>query len=468
MSEKTKGELLQEKLLRKPEQGGICLSESELEKASAFCNGYKNFLDASKTEREAVNYAIQLLQKYGYREHSPGEKYQPGDKIYYNNRGKALVFATMGTKPIVEGIRLAASHIDSPRIDLKPCPLYEDSQIAYFKTHYYGGIKKYQWTTIPLALHGVVIKKDQTTVPVSIGEAEDDPVFCITDLLPHLDKEQMQRKLEDGIKGEELNILIGSLPFRDDKASEKVKLNIANILFEKYGILEEDFLSAELTMVPAFKAKDVGLDRSMVGAYGHDDRVCAYTSLMAALESREPVYTNVTVLTDREEIGSIGNTGLRSAYLENFIADLAEPWGVPVRWVLSNTQCLSADVNCALDPTFADVSERRNSAYLNYGVVITKYTGHGGKSGTSEASAEFMAKLRALYDRTGVLWQVGELGKVDQGGGGTVAQFIADLNVDVVDVGVPVLSMHAPYELVSKIDVYETYRAFYEFLSEKG
>ena len=467
MSEKTKGEQLQEKLLRKPEQGGSSLPESELERASAFCSGYKSFLDASKTEREAVEHTVELLRSHGYREHCPGEKYQPGDKIYYNNRGKALVFATMGTKPISEGIRLAASHIDSPRIDLKPCPLYEDSQIAYFKTHYYGGIKKYQWTTIPLALHGVVIKKDQTTVKVSIGEAEEDPVFCITDLLPHLGKEQMQRKLGEGIKGEELNILIGSLPFRDDKASEKVKLNIANILFEKYGILEEDFLSAELTLVPAFKARDVGLDRSMVGAYGHDDRVCAYTSLMAALDNSQPLYTNVTVLTDREEIGSIGNTGLRSAYLQNFIADLSEPWGVPVRWVLSKTQCLSADVNCALDPTFADVSERRNSAYVNYGVVITKYTGHGGKSGTSEASAEFMAKLRALYDRTNVLWQVGELGKVDQGGGGTVAQFIADLDVDVVDVGVPVLSMHAPYELVSKIDVYETYRAFYEFLGEK-
>ena len=343
-------------------------------------------------------------------------------------------------------MRITAAHIDSPRIDLKPNPVYEDGELAYFKTHYYGGIKKYQWTVMPLALHGRIIKKDGSAVDVCIGEEESDPVFCITDLLPHLADEQMKRTLAQGIKGEELNVVIGSRPLGEAKAKEDelVKLHVLRLLNEKYGIVEADFLSAELTLVPAHKAKDVGLDRSLVGAYGHDDRVCAYPALTAILACDRPKHTAVTVLTDKEEIGSDGNTGLNSAYLKDFITALSDAAGVPSYVVLANSECLSADVNAALDPTWPDVSEPRNSSYVNYGVVVTKYTGARGKSGTSDASAEFMGKVRRLFDEHGIKWQIGELGKVDAGGGGTVAMFIASLNVDVVDVGVPVLSMHAP------------------------
>ncbi|WP_312645282.1 aminopeptidase [Hydrogenoanaerobacterium sp.] len=465
--EKSAAELLQEKLLIKTENGGLVLSDSELETVDAFCEDYKKFLNDAKTEHEAVKVTVELLKSKGYQEFEAGKKYAAGEKVYYNNRGKALVFATIGTKGYEEGVKIIASHIDAPRLDMKPRPLYEEAQLAYLKTHYYGGIKKYQWGAIPLALHGVIVKKDGTTIEISVGEDEGDPIFCVTDLLPHLGREQMKRPLSEGLKGEELNILIGCRPFRDDKASEKVKLNIANILFEKYGITEYDFLSAELEAVPAFDAKDLGFDRSMIGSYGHDDRVCAYTSLKAAVEVENPAYTTVTVLADKEEIGSNGNTGLKCAYLRYFIADLAAPYGVEARTVLSHSQCLSADVNAAFDPNFPDVYERKNTAYLNYGVVVTKYTGSGGKGGTSEASAHFMAKIRKLLDDKKVLWQVGELGKVDAGGGGTVAMYIAELNVDVVDVGVPVLSMHAPFEVVSKVDVYMAYRAFREFLSEK-
>lgn len=464
--EKSAGELLQEKLLMKPENAGILLKDSEIEVAYHFCEGYKHFLNDAKTEHEAVKVSIEQLKAKGYREFVPGTKYTAGDKVYSNNRGKALIFATVGTKGFEEGVRIVASHIDSPRLDMKPRPLYEEAQLAYLKTHYYGGIKKYQWGAIPLALHGVIVKKDGETVEIKVGEDDGDPIFCVTDLLPHLSREQMKRPLSEGLKGEELNILIGCHPFRDDKASEKVKLNIINILFEKYGITEHDFLSAELEAVPAFGAKDLGFDRSMIGAYGHDDRVCAYPSLIAAMEVETPAYTSVTVLADKEEIGSNGNTGLRCAFLRYFIADLAAPHGVEARTVLSHSQCMSADVNAAFDPNFADVYERKNSVYLNYGVAITKYTGSGGKGGTSEASAHYMAKLRNLLDNANVLWQTGELGKVDAGGGGTVAMFIAELNVDVVDVGVPVLSMHAPFEVVSKVDVYMVYRAFKAFLSE--
>lgn len=464
MSEKTAGELLKDKLFYVRKNTSVTMSDSDIDKAYDFCEGYKEFLNAAKTEREAVDTAIELLSQNGYSELIPGTRYLPGDKVYFNNRGKALLFATIGKKPIEYGVKIAASHVDSPRLDLKPNPLYEDTDMALFKTHYYGGIKKYQWTTVALALHGVVAKKDGSIVKVSIGESADDPVFCVTDLLPHLAQEQSKRSLADGIRGEELNILIGSRAFKDDKVSEKVKLNILNILYEKYGFTEEDFLSADLTFVPAEKARDVGFDRSMIGSYGHDDRVCAYTSMMAAIDADSPEFTTVTVLSDREEIGSYGNTGLDSDYMKNFIADLCEPHGVDVRKVLSNSKCLSADVNCALDPSFPDVSERKNASLLGYGVVVTKYTGSRGKSGTSEASAEFMAEIREMLDSADVIWQLGELGKVDLGGGGTVALYIAALDVDVVDVGVPVLSMHAPFEVVSKTDVYMTYRAFYEFL----
>ena len=465
---KSPGELLQDKLLLKPENGGIVLSDEEYAKADTFCAPYKEFLDSAKTEYEAVSTSVAMLKKHGFEELSAGKKYQAGDKVYFNNRGKALVCATIGTRGMEHGVRIVAAHIDSPRLDLKPRPLYEEAQLAYFKTRYYGGIKKYQWGALPLALHGVIAKKDGTRIEVKIGEDAGDPVFCVTDLLPHLGREQMKRPLSEGLKGEELNILIGCRPFRDDKASEKVKLFIANLLHEKYDILEADFLSADLEAVPAFGARDLGLDRAMIGAYGQDDRVCAYTALVAALEAEKPEYTCVTILADREETGSDGNTGLKADYLRYFIADLCEPHGIACRTVLQASECLSADVNAAFDPNFADVYEKKNSCYVNYGVVVTKYTGGGGKGGTSEASAEYMGRVRGMLDNASVLWQTGELGKVDAGGGGTVAMYIAKLGVDVVDVGVPVLSMHSPFEVVSKVDVYSVYRAFQEFYGDKA
>ncbi len=464
--EKTEAKLLQEKLFYKKKNAGLILSDEQIKECDDFCENYKKFLDSSKTEREAVNFALNLIEKEGFVEFSSKQSLKPGDKVYFNNRGKALIFAVIGTEDIRNGVRIAAAHIDSPRLDLKQCPLYEDSELALFKTHYYGGIKKYQWPALPLALHGVIVKADGSKVEVNIGENENDPVFCVTDLLPHLSTEQVKRPANEIIKGEELNILIGSRPFRDDEISEKVKLGIMKILNEKYGIVESDFLSAELEAVPAIKAKDVGFDRSMVGSYGHDDRVCAYTALMAGIACKNPKKTTVTILADKEEVGSDGNTGLKSAYLKYFIYDLAKAFGCDGREVLSKSECLSADVNAAYDPTFSDVLEKNNAAYLNRGVVVTKYTGSRGKAGTSDASAEFTGRVRNLLDKNGIIWQTGELGKVDLGGGGTVAAYIANLNVDVIDVGVPVLSMHAPFEIVSKIDVYMAYKAFLVFFAD--
>lgn len=455
---------LKEKLLFNRKNAVYNMSEEEIAECDSFCEDYKDFMDKAKIEREAVVYAIELLKKNGYVEYKKGMKLNAGDKIYRNNRGKAVLMAVIGTAPIKEGVRLCAAHIDSPRLDLKQNPLYEDNELALFKTHYYGGIKKYQWTTIPLALHGVVCKADGTSVSVSVGEDESDPVFCVTDLLPHLANAQMSKTLAKGITGEQLNILIGSRPFKDDEESGAVKLNIMNILFEKYGITEADFISSELEAVPALKTRDIGFDRSMIGAYGHDDKVCAYTALRATVDCKNPVNTVVTVLTDKEETGSDGNTGLCSAYLEYFIADIAEALGSDGRTVLSASECLSADVNAAFDPTFPEVNERNNCAYINRGVVVTKYTGARGKSGTSDASAEFTGRIRRLMDEKNVIWQTGELGKVDEGGGGTVAAYIANLNVDTIDLGVPVLSMHAPYEVVSKIDTYMAYKAFMAFI----
>ena len=465
MTEKKKSEaqLLKERLCYTPKNAGELLDDNEWEKADLFCEGYKKFLDLAKTEREAVEIAISMAREKGFRVFDPRVQYKPGDRVFYNNRGKALVLCTIGTEPLENGVKIVASHIDSPRIDLKPRPLYEETQLAMFKTHYYGGIKKYQWTAIPLALHGVVVRADGERISVIVGEDDGDPVFTITDLLPHLATEQMQRKGVDIIKGEALNVLVGGRMFRDDKESERVKLAILKLLNDKYGLTEADFLSAELTMVPAFKASDVGLDRSFVGAYGHDDRVCAYTSLMAALQITNPGRTVVTVLADKEEIGSEGNSGLQSKFLQYFVEDLAAPFGLAGRTVLSKSSCLSADVNAAYDPTYGDVHEKNNASYCNYGVVITKYTGSRGKSSTNDASAEFMGEIRSLLDGAKIQWQTGELGKVDAGGGGTVAMYIAALNVDVVDVGVPVLSMHAPFEVVAKSDVYQTYRAFVEY-----
>ncbi len=458
--EKSAADILREQLTYKPKNGVKVLKAEDIAAADAYCEGYKTYLDSAKTEREAVTAAIALAQAKGFVPFDRNAALKAGDKVYYNNRGKSLLLAVIGTRPITDGVTIAAAHIDSPRLDLKPNPLYEDSELAYFDTHYYGGIKKYQWAAIPLALHGVVIRKDGTSVQVTIGEDPADPVFCVTDLLPHLGGEQMKRPAGEIIKGEDLNLLIGSRPLTDDEGGDSVKLNILKLLNEKYGIVEADFLSAELEIVPAFAAKDVGLDRSLIGAYGHDDRVCAYPAVTAILECGTPAYTAVTILADKEETGSEGNTGMQSAFLRYFIDDLAAAFGAEGRHVLSNSICLSADVNAALDPIYPEVMVRSNAAQINYGVCITKYTGARGKSGTSDASAEFMGRVRRLLDDADVLWQTGELGKVDAGGGGTVAMYIANLDVDTVDLGVPVLSMHAPFEIVSKIDVYMAHKAF--------
>ncbi len=465
--EKSPEKELKEKLFYNKKNVYQIIDNETVNKVNSFSEDYKNFLNLAKTEREAVKFAVEAAVEKGYTEYVPGMELKPGSRLFWNNRGKALILAIIGTEPIQNGVRINAAHVDSPRLDLKQCPLYEDSEMALFKTHYYGGIKKYQWTAIPLALHGVVVLTDGTQVDINIGENEDDPVFAVSDLLPHLASEQMKKTGSAIIAGEDLNIIVGSRPFKSDKESELVKLNILSILNEKYGITEEDFLSAELEAVPAFKAKDIGFDRSMIGSYGHDDRVCAYPALRAILDTeRTPVKTIVTVLTDKEETGSDGNTGLNSSYLRYFIENLAEDFGVRGRVVLSNSECLSADVNAAFDPTYPSVMEKNNASYINYGVVVTKYTGSRGKSGTSDASAEFTSRIRSLMNKNNITWQTGELGKVDAGGGGTVAAYIANMDVDVIDLGVPVLSMHAPYEIVAKSDVYMAYRAFKAFIED--
>lgn len=459
--EKSQAKILKEKLFIKDEHFDVSFDEGD--KAYEFCGGYMDFLTQAKTERECNAFVIKASQERGFVPYDRDKTYSTGDKVYFNNRNKALILAVIGKKGVKEGARIVASHIDSPRLDLKPTPLYEDKELAYFKTHYYGGLRKYQWTAIPLALHGVFVKKSGETVSVSIGEKEGEPRFVVTDLLPHLAKEQSKRTLADGIKGEELNILIGSRPFKSDSESELVKLNILKILNEKYRITESDFISAELEAVPAFGVSDVGFDRSLIGAYGHDDRVCAYPGFEALFNTEAPEHTAVMVLADKEEIGSVGNTGLDSNFLKYFIEDLAKSDGVDGRYALSLSKCLSADVNAGFDPSFSSVYDANNCAYLNHGVVLTKYTGARGKSGTSDASAEYVAFVRNLLDEAGVCWQTGEMGKVDEGGGGTVAMFVAGLNIDTVDLGVPVLSMHAPYEIVAKSDVYSAYKACLAF-----
>jgi len=442
----------------------------QIEKAEKFAEGYRIFLENCKTERECVNYAEVALVGAGYERFDPEKKYRAGDRVYDVNRGKSILATVFGKRNISEGVRINGAHIDSPRLDLKPNPLYENNEIAYFKTHYYGGIKKYQWGTIPMAMHGVIIKKDGDVINVRIGEDPGDPVFCISDLLPHLAKKQEERKLSDGLKGEELNIILGSLPCTGDDAEEKetFRLHVLQLLNEKYGITERDFARAEIEMVPADKPRDVGFDRSMIGAYGQDDRVCAYPALVAQLETKTPEYTTVTVLTDKEEIGSLGNTGLNSNYVHDYIGMLSDNQGADLKQVCANSCCLSADVNSAYDPTFADAFDPRNSSFLNHGVVLCKYTGARGKSGSSDASAEYMAKVIDIMDRSDVYWQIGELGKVDEGGGGTIAMYVAMMNIDVVDLGVPVLSMHAPFEITSKLDLYNTYLAFKAFYNDKG
>ncbi len=465
--EKSKSALLKEKLFVQKKHGCRKAGAETVAKADEFCEAYKTFLDNAKTEREAVAYSVKAAEKAGFTEYDNKKSYKPGDRVYVNNRNKALILAVIGKNGTHNGVRLGIAHIDSPRLDLKPNPLYESNDLAMFKTHYYGGIKKYQWPCVLLALHGTVAFKDGRTINVRIGDEENEPGFCVTDLLPHLAVEQMSNVMTKAFNGEHLNVLIGSRPFGEDEESESVKLNVLNFLFEKYGMTEEDFLSADLTLVPAAKARDLGFDRSMIGAYGHDDKVCAYPALMAALDTEIPERTVITVLVDREEIGSDGNTGMKSTFTADFIADLAIAEGEETRHVLAKSTCLSADVNAAFDPTYASAYEANNSSYINSGAVITKYTGSGGKYSTSDASAEFMAEIRRILDDAGVIWQTGELGKVDGGGGGTIAKFVANLNADVVDLGVPVLSMHAPMEVVSKLDVYMTYRALYEFYNAK-
>ena len=459
---KTEGQKLEEKLCFKPKH--IAKDHpKEIEKAIEFSKGYKTFLDHSKIERECVQYSVAMAEKAGYKPFGRGIKGKSGDKFYYVNRGKNLFLVTLGKKPLNEGIHFNIAHIDSPRIDLKPNPLYETEELAYFKTHYYGGIKKYQWATIPLALHGRIMTADGKAIDLDFGEKEGDPVLVITDLLPHLGRSQGVRKLSEGIKGEELNVLLGSLPVEDTEVKEAFKLKILSILHDQYGITEKDFMRSELTLVPAQKAVDVGLDSSMVGAYGQDDKVCAYTALMAELESKNPEYTSLTALVDKEEIGSTGNTGMESDALLHFIEDLAECEGERVRDILRNSLCLSSDVNAAYDPTFSDVYEKQNSSFFNHGPVLTKYTGVRGKGGSNDASAETMQKVIGYMEEAGVPWQIGELGKVDEGGGGTIAMFMGNMDVDTVDLGVAVLSMHAPFELTAKLDVYYTYKAFLAF-----
>ena len=448
-----------DELFYKKKQIFDTIDEKEVARADAYCEEYKSFLDKSKTERESVSEATRLALESGFVQYKRGMKLKAGSKIYAQTGGKALILAVIGKKPLSEGVNITAAHIDSPRIDLKQIPLYEDGDMAFFKTHYYGGIKKYQWVALPLALHGVVIKKDGSTVEMVIGEDEGDPVFMITDLLPHLGKDQEKKTLGEAFTGENLNILIGSRPTGDEKEKDRVKLTIMTILNEKYGITEDDFQSAEIEAVPLMRARDVGLDRSLIGAYGHDDRSCSFAALKAVLDVKNPPMTAVCVLVDKEEIGSEGVSGMQSAMFEDFMEDLCDATGVKLRDCYKASFCLSADVCNAFDPNFADVSEKLNNANLGCGIGLMKFSGSRGKAMSSDASAEIIAMLRALFEKKGVAWQMAELGKVDQGGGGTVAKYMANRNISTIDAGIPVLSMHAPYEIVSKLDCYMAYKA---------
>ncbi|WP_322199724.1 aminopeptidase [Acutalibacter intestini] len=458
-AKKDQAKQLAEQLLMDRSKKAVKVCLEQMDKAMDFGEGYKDFITAAKTERETVDWTVKAAQAAGFVEFDPNKKYSEGAKIYYNNRGKAMCLAVIGKKGVAEGVRIAAAHIDSPRIDLKPIPLYESNELALLKTHYYGGIKKYQWTAMPLSLHGKIVRKDGSEVTVCIGENPGDPQFCITDILPHLGKDQAVKKIGEAFSGEDLNVLVGSLPLTEE-GEQLYKLNVMKILHDQYGIIESDLISAELEFVPAFPAVDIGLDRSMIGAYGHDDRVCAYPALEALFDCGAPERTAITVLADKEEIGSVGNTGLCSEYLNYFVSDLARAEGLEPQHVWSMSNCLSADVTAAYDPTYASCFELGNSTFFNRGVGIAKYTGSRGKGGSNDASAEFLGWVRRVLEDADVLWQIGELGKVDQGGGGTVAYDVARLNADVIDIGVPVLSMHAPFEVISKLDLYMAYRAF--------
>ena len=446
---------LRESLLAKPQNGYATLTAEARAEMEGYCKRYAAFMDQCKTEREATTWAAAEAEKYGFKPFAPGMDAKPGDKIYLNNRGKSILLAVIGNESLAKGANICAAHTDSPRMDLKPNPLYEDSEIAYFKTHYYGGIKKYQWPTVPLALHGVVYRKDGSVVTVTIGEDENDPILAVSDLLIHLSADQMRKTLAEGIVGEQLNVILGTEPI-EGEGSDLVKLNVMKWLNEKYGMIESDFLSAELTIVPAGRCREVGLDRSLLGAYGHDDRVCAYAELEALFTIDTPAKTAVCILADKEEIGSVGISGMQSQAFEYFMGGLCDAQGVCLRECFANSFCLSADVSNAFDPNFGETCDRRNNSLLNYGVAICKYTGSRGKGGASDASAEAMGHVRTTLDNAGVKWQIATLGKVDQGGGGTVAAYMANRNIVTVDAGVPVLCMHAPMELVSKYDCYQT------------
>ena len=431
-----------------------------------YCLGYMEFLNNSRTEREAVNNAIAMAEERGFVAYEPGMELQPGMKLYRNNRGKALMLAVIGRKDLGHGAVIAGAHVDAPRLDLKQIPMYESDEMCFFRTHYYGGIKKYQWVTIPLELHGVVALKNGDVIDVSIGREPDEPKFVITDLLPHLAADQMKKTMSEGITGEGLHILIGTAPYADE-GKDRVKLAVLSILNDMYDITEEDFLSAELTAVPAFDVCEVGLDRSLIGGYGHDDRVCAYAELKAIFDVENPERTCVCILADKEETGSDGVSGMQSAAFDCFMEDLCQSQGVALRRCYEKSFCLSADVSNAYDPLYPDVSEKRSEAKVNYGMGISKFTGARGKSGTSDASAELVAYLRRLFAEKEVVWQLCELGKVDQGGGGTIAMFMANRNIDTIDAGVPVLSMHAPFEVVAKFDCYMTYKGVLAAYSDK-
>jgi len=451
-------EELRESLLAAPKNGYTKLTAEQREEMEGYCRRYAAFMDECKTEREATTWAVRGAEKRGFKPLTYGMKLEPGDRVYYNNRDKAIILAVIGSQSLAYGANICAAHVDSPRMDIKPNPLYEDSEIAYLKTHYYGGIKKYQWATVPLALHGVVYRKDGTVVTVTVGEDETDPVLMISDLLIHLSADQMKKPLAEGIVGEQLNVIMGTEPLEGEGA-DLVKLHIMKLLNEKYGMVESDFLSAELTVVPAGRCREVGLDRSLLGAYGHDDRVCAYAEMEAIFDLTVPNKTAVCILADKEEIGSVGISGMQSDFFEYFMETLCIAQDVRLRECFANSFCLSADVSNAFDPNFAETCDRRNNSQLNYGISICKYTGSRGKGGASDASAEAMGHVRTTLDNAGVLWQIATLGKVDQGGGGTVAAYMANRNIVTVDAGVPVLCMHAPMELVSKLDCYMTWRA---------
>lgn len=467
MAEKTEGEELKERLFNKKVNGWENISDEDRNAVYQYCNGYMQFLNRSKTEREIVANAAEMARERGFRHIDEMESLHPGDKIYFINRDKNLYLAVIGYENIENGINIIGAHADSPRLDLKPNPLYEDNDFAYFKTHYYGGIKKYQWTTIPLAIHGVIVKTNGEKITINIGEDDNDPIFTITDLLPHLAQDQLQKKLKDGIAAEDLNLLIGSIPYKDEKVSEKVKLNILNILNQKYGIVEKDLLSSEIELVPAFKCRSLGFDESMVVGYGQDDKVCVYTSLTAILNIDNPARTAVCLFSDKEEIGSMGNTGMESHVFDTFISEILNKLGVNRPNLLDKVFCkskmLSSDVDAGFDPIYASVSEVNNASFLNKGIGLNKYTGSGGKYNSSDANAEFVAEIRRILEDNNISYQIAELGKVEIGGGGTIAYILANKGVDVIDCGVPVLSMHSPYEVTSKYDIYQATKAYEAF-----